>query len=162
MSRRAWILLALAAAVSGARPAAVGPCDMKTPASLPWCEKCKKEIDKKDIKKNACPTCKGKLKLVEFCVKKGYRGCTRGCHPGIQPAPCECNGQKNVGEPVIVKARTERRCEKCGGVAAGPGLCEQGPCRAFSYKAKKFCGKSGTSPPHHPLRMRAAFFPAGV
>ena len=120
-----------------------GHCDMRNTAKGLWCEKCYKVIDLKELKKlkkKTCPTCDGKIDIVQLCVKPTYL-----CIKSPRPNPTRCRCCKKT----IVKLNYSLvvlRCTKCGKEGTTT-RCTDLVCRSKGFRRKRACSKTG-SPPH--------------
>ncbi len=136
MSQLAWALL-LALPLLPLR----GPCDLKGVEKKAWCTTCLAFIPRADVKAGACPKDKGKVEVVDVCVKHIY---VARCHPttsGLKPVAC-CG--VTYDKPTEDVAKILWACATCKEKGATRDLKHAEACA--EKKVAKTCEKSGTSP----------------
>ena len=137
MIKLAWALL-LALPVVPLR----GPCDLKTVEKKAWCATCLAYIPRAEVKASTCPKDKGKVEIVDVCVKNMY---VARCHPttsGLKPIAC-CG--VTYDKPTELTARVFWACETCKEKGANREAVKH-PESCAEKKVVKTCEKSGTAP----------------
>lgn len=123
-------------------PAALrGPCDLKLLEKKAWCGTCVAYVPRSQVKAGACPKDKGRVDIVDVCVKTFY---VAACHPtttGLKPLSC-CG--VTYDKPTEDLAKVFWTCAGCNEKSKIRDFKHPDTCT--SRKVAKACEKSGTAP----------------
>lgn len=117
------------------------PCDMKGADKKAWCGSCAAYIPRGEVKASTCPKDKGRVEIIDVCVKNLY---VAKCHPttsGLKPLTC-CGVLYD--KPTEDLAKIFWLCSGCKEKGANRELRHLDSCT--DRKAVKTCEKSGTAP----------------
>ncbi len=118
-----------------------GPCDLKGAEKKAWCTTCLAYIPRGEVKASACPKDKGRVEIVDVCVKNLY---VARCHPttsGLKPVSC-CG--VTYDKPTEDIAKIMWVCSTCKEKSLQRELKHADSCT--EKKVVKSCEKSGTAP----------------
>jgi DNA-directed RNA polymerase subunit RPC12/RpoP len=100
-----------------------GPCACDKVSKGYYCADCKKDLEEKELKAGACPTCEKKALKTDYCSKTV------------------------AGQKIPDRARVTYECAGCGEKAEFEAdFKHKDDCKKKTSTLKKVCSKSGTAP----------------
>ena len=99
-----------------------GPCGCEKVVKGYYCAECKKDLEEKELKAGACPTCEKKAVKTDYCVKTAK------------------------GEKTPDRARITYECPACGATAEFETEFKHKDDCKKKGPPKKVCSKSGAAP----------------